>query len=350
MALWSRNGLHRAVMQGDGNFVVYGPAGAQWSTSTGSAGSSLALQSDGNLVVYAGSVATWSSHTAPARGVRLVMQDDGNLVMYSRGGVPVWSSRDGRGGWAEDTLPAETQLTPGQALWSHDGRFTALMQGDGNFVVYGPGGAQWASGTGVSGSIVRMQGDGNLVVYAPGAVAKWSSATQGAGARLVMQDDGNLVIYSGSTALWSSRGQGVSGPGTSSTTGGYPDADAVACQGLYAWCKNGSDYHPVRRLAYRNCTDYVAWKKGLVWGQVASGGSADATRWKAGWQERGREVGSTPRVGAVAWWGATSTNRYGHVAYVLAVNPDGSARIGEYNNGGTGRYSERNTRAQAYLY
>jgi hypothetical protein len=56
-----------------------------------------------------------------------------------------------------------------------------------------------------------MQGDGNLVVYAPGGNAKWASGTNGAGVNrqftLVMQDDGNLVVYDsqGGAALWSSQ-------------------------------------------------------------------------------------------------------------------------------------------------
>lgn len=351
-ALYSRNGRFRAAMQGDGNFVVYGPSGATWASRTGVAGSSVILQSDGNLVVYApGGVAKWSSATAFARDVRLVMQDDGNLVMYSKGGLPLWSSGSGRTGYSANTLPTTGRLQVGQAIWSNDNRFMAIMQGDGNFVVYGPNGAMWASGTGVSGSTVTMQSDGNLVVYAPGAVPKWASSTSGSNARLVMQDDGNLVIYSGSTPLWSSYGNGA--PGAGGGTGGYPDADAVDCRatyGIYSWCKNGSWYHPVRRFAYRNCTDYVAWRKGMVWGDIQYGGSGHAYQWKAGWEARGRTVSTTPKVGAVAWWPATSGNTYGHVAYVISVNGDGSAHVGEYNRGGTGTYGERDVRAPWYLY
>lgn len=352
-SLYSIDGRYRAVMQGDGNFVVYAPGGvAKWSSATGVDGSSIVLQGDGNLVVYTpGGVAKWSSATAPARAVRLVMQSDGNLVMYSRGGLALWASGGGKTGYSESTLPTGTTLGVGQALWSHDGRFQANMQGDGNFVVYGPTGAMWASGTGVSGSTLRMQSDGNLVVYAPGSVAKWNSATQGANARVVMQDDGNLVVYSGGTALWSSYGNGA--PGAGGGAGGYPDADATPCpeHGFYSWCKNGNVFHPVRKFAYRNCTDYVAWKKGMVWGDIQYNGSGHAYQWKAGWQARGRAVSTVPKVGAVAWWPASTANKgYGHVAYVLAVNPDGSAHVGEYNGGGNGTYGEKDVRAPYYLY
>lgn len=350
-SLWANDGSHRAVMQGDGNFVVYeSGGGATYATHTDVGGSRLAMQTDGNLVVYSPSgAARWSSDTAPARHARLVMQTDGNLVMYSRGGLPLWASKGGRTGYRQDTLPTGTRLRPGQSLWSTSGEYTAVMQNDGNFVVYRSGGMPiYATGTGVPNSTVAMQGDGNLVVYTPTGVAKWASNTAGnSGVRLVMQDDGNLVLYSGGTALWSSKGGGA--PGTSTGTGGYPDADAVKCGGKYEWCKGGVPYS-VRRFYYRNCTDYVAWRKGMVHSQIASSEGGHARYWKEGWIQHGRSWGKTPRVGAVAWWGGTESNWFGHVAYVIAVNPDGSARVGQYNANGLGTYSEENVRADAYLY
>lgn len=49
-----------------------------------------------------------------------------------------------------------------------------------------------------------MQGDGNLVVYNPGGRPLWSSGTKG-GNRFIMQGDGNLVMYNSSNkAIWSS--------------------------------------------------------------------------------------------------------------------------------------------------
>jgi hypothetical protein len=103
-----------------------------------------------------------------------------------------------------DTLSAGQQLTVGQSLISADGRYTAIMQGDGNFVVYGPAGAGWNTG-GSSANRIVMQGDGNLVSYNASGGYTWSSSTApSSGDRLVMQSDGNLVIYSGSNiALWS---------------------------------------------------------------------------------------------------------------------------------------------------
>ncbi len=207
----STSGHYRAVMKTGGNFVVYGPGNTvQWQSKTaGTGGTRITMQTDGNLVIYtAGGKAVWSSATAPSTSDDLVMQNDGNLVIYSAGGLPLWASRGGRTGYSEDTLHAGQSLSVGQELVSQSQAYRAIMQGDGNFVVYGPGGATWSSQTaGSGGNEIIMQNDGNLVIYAPGGKAVYSSATApSSGDALVMQNDGNLVIYSGGVALWA-KGQ-----------------------------------------------------------------------------------------------------------------------------------------------
>jgi hypothetical protein len=79
----------------------------------------------------------------------LTMQHDGNLVVYDAAGQPLWASNT-RG----------------------SGGVRAIMQTDGNFVVYksytsmAPSQAVWASGTyGNPGAWITMQNDGNLVIY-----------------------------------------------------------------------------------------------------------------------------------------------------------------------------------------
>lgn len=94
--LKSSNG-HRAVMQTDGDFVVYNNGGhAIWNTHTaGKYNARLVFQNDGNLVMYQGHNVLWATHTVGKAASRLVMQNDGNLVMY-KGGQAVWSSKHGR--------------------------------------------------------------------------------------------------------------------------------------------------------------------------------------------------------------------------------------------------------------
>ncbi|NQX03849.1 hypothetical protein HQQ82_03445 [Rathayibacter sp. VKM Ac-2856] len=94
--LRSANGVYRAVMQGDGNFVVSGRSGPIWSTGTSGEGSSFNLYDDGLMAVVSGSgIGTWI--VTPGAGAvapfRLVMQDDGNLVEYDGRNRAVWSSR-----------------------------------------------------------------------------------------------------------------------------------------------------------------------------------------------------------------------------------------------------------------
>ena len=232
--LTSRNGSYRAIMQTDGNFVVYSPSAALWASGTngqGSAPYNLTMQSDGNLVLYAtlNSCApntpcnpTWASHTDGA-GVgpyTLMMQNNGSLVVYDGALMPLWSSTGAYTNLGDSIQSNGAMgLAPNQQLVSANGSFRAVMQTDGNFVVYGPSGATWASGTNGKGSgpyMALMQPDGNLVIYANSSncaagtacTPTWASNTNGKGMppfNLIMQNDGNLVVYDSTKApIWAS--------------------------------------------------------------------------------------------------------------------------------------------------
>ncbi|KAA2241439.1 hypothetical protein F0L74_16190 [Chitinophaga agrisoli] len=109
----------------------------------------------------------------------------------------------------QDRLYAGQSLPVNGSLTSANGQHTLILQGDGNLVLYRVKDhvARWATATdGQQVDIAEMQGDGNFVMYGPGHSYVWDSATdQRPGAFLVLQDDGNLVIYDGNGApLWSS--------------------------------------------------------------------------------------------------------------------------------------------------
>jgi hypothetical protein len=108
-------------------------------------------------------------------------------------------------------LPAGGQLGTGDRLVSPNGSHVLVLQGDGNAVVYAPGGrAIWSTQTNGRGTgVLRMQADGNLVAYSRSGAPVWSSRTEHfRGSELRMQDDGNLVLYRpGNRAVWSSRSQ-----------------------------------------------------------------------------------------------------------------------------------------------
>lgn len=102
----------------------------------------------------------------------------------------------------------EQGLYPGDSLYSCDGRFHLVLQNDGNLVLYKGSTALWSSGTaGQSSAVAIMQQDGNFVIYDSAGVPIWSSGTaNNPGAYLAVQNDGNMVIYdSANRPLWSTN-------------------------------------------------------------------------------------------------------------------------------------------------
>jgi hypothetical protein len=157
---------------------------------------------------------------------------DGEIAYYS--GVPgqqVWLQDQCRCNY-EDAYTEPTGcdiIEPGQGLRlgksfsSCDGRFTLTLQGDGNLVLNmntgrsGPFASTyqlWASNTSTNqgstgGHAALMQHDGNFVLYDATMKPLWSSATYGnREAYLSVQNDGNLVVYSATPPnpfLWASN-------------------------------------------------------------------------------------------------------------------------------------------------
>jgi len=110
---------------------------------------------------------------------------------------------------ADRQVPRQT-LTAGKSIVSPNGKYTLLMQHDGNLVLYRPGVAVWAtSWLGVAlipGSRAVMQPDGNFVLYPPTGPGLWSTVTAGwHGSQILLQSDGNLVVYDSNwVARWAS--------------------------------------------------------------------------------------------------------------------------------------------------
>jgi len=81
-----------------------------------------------------------------------------------------------------------------------------------------------------------------------------------------------------------------------------------------------------------NCTSYVAW---ALWANGRRtdwfiAGAMDARNWPHVARLASLRVGLIPRVGSVAVWPALSPP-FGHVAYVIGVEHDGSYDVAEYN-------------------
>ncbi|MCA9342905.1 CHAP domain-containing protein [Candidatus Saccharibacteria bacterium] len=201
----SFNTTHVLMMQTDGNLVQYGDGfKVLWHTGTdGNPGAFAVFQTDGNLVVYAADGRPlWNSR--PRYGAdKVILQDDGHLVTYSSNMQPLWytgvivpNQLTYKG--SDSLLSNQSTLWPNQFIRSKDGRYSLVMQSDGNLVLYAPGHHPiWHSHTyGSPGARFVVQGDGNIVVYSKYNQPLWSVRPQSNSARLVMQSDGNLVQYS----------------------------------------------------------------------------------------------------------------------------------------------------------
>lgn len=158
----------------------------------------LVMQTDGNLVMYdASSTPVWHSQTAGQAATRAVMQADGNFVVYN-GSTPIWNTETNGNPGAKVHLFSSGLLTVvdsnGNSLWRSDQASSKI-----NSLVPGQ--------TFTSGNyLVALQGDGNLVLYRQNAGALqpvWHTATHGTNVTYaVMQTDGNFVLYSESTPVW----------------------------------------------------------------------------------------------------------------------------------------------------
>jgi hypothetical protein len=243
----SSNRWYKAVMQDDGNFVVYNKAlKAVWSTLTYTKGlSTFKYQDDGNLVVYdAFNRPTWNSNTQNQAAITALTFTKLIPDRYPRGDqdalqlVAAPNFPAGTSSLLSTAAPRTREIWPGESLTSANGWYQLLMQRDGNLVVYNKANEPvWNTGTGQPCKAVFQQ-DGNLVLYrySDGA-AIWNAGSYleptsftptanfptGTGIilagnsssskitigqnlyspngwyRLTMQNDGNLVLYSKGT-------------------------------------------------------------------------------------------------------------------------------------------------------
>ncbi|SEV89637.1 SGNH/GDSL hydrolase family protein [Luteibacter sp. 329MFSha] len=99
-------------------------------------------------------------------------------------------------------------LKPQDMLRSCDGRFTLILQGDGNVVLYKePGQPLWASGTvNRDAAQLELTTSGDFVLYGRLGEQLWRSGHAGqTAAQAFLQTDGNLVIYGPNSPVWASN-------------------------------------------------------------------------------------------------------------------------------------------------
>jgi hypothetical protein len=200
----------------DGNLVLDDAGHAVWATGkTGYSGAYLIMQKDGNLVEYAGGKAIWSSGTAGHPGAYCALSSIGEPAVYLHGKT-LWRTPYPNTYFAanqQDVLfPGQSLGAPGQTMYDATSTYSFYEYG-GYLQEYlnGTHDLLWSAGSSCSGtSKAVMQPDGNFVIYCNGA-ATWSSGTGGHprsyGMYLHLQADGNVVIYSNyGRAFWSNGG------------------------------------------------------------------------------------------------------------------------------------------------
>ena len=93
-SLTSNGGRYRLLYQSNGDLVLLDDVEGIHVWSTGTAGASAGqavMQSDGNFVIYdAQGVPVWFTGTGGNANAQLVLQSDGNVVVYSSDGRAVW--------------------------------------------------------------------------------------------------------------------------------------------------------------------------------------------------------------------------------------------------------------------
>ncbi|RKQ90912.1 CHAP domain-containing protein [Solirubrobacter pauli] len=169
---------------------------------------------------------------------------------------------------------------------------------------------------------------------------------QGGGDTWLLDQKGNLtaihlrdgkavqvsMLWRGGSAR-SGSGAGHAGRGAGSNPfAGDPPAGRAPCarDGKSGWCW---------------CTWWAFEKRPDIYNNSAGKNGVPRGGWDAkNWADfaargGGYPTGSQPVIGAIAVFGPTPSNKWGHVAYVEAVNDNGSFVISEYNHGNDGRQS-----------
>jgi hypothetical protein len=216
-------------------------------------------QSDGNLVLYNASGPLWapggSYPNIMKSAYEAIMQWDGNFVIYDKNGNALFNSRtDGasHANWAlsvndnatvtlidtnfhiqwnplpggpapacnsaflpnaamapgQCLLPSDPAFNPNTELVSHLNNNHLVLQTSGNLVLYkADGSAPWATTSGPMPTVEAViDSNGALVLYPKSGNPLWSSADSGGkgGVVLTVNDNGTIVLYGpGLSVVWS---------------------------------------------------------------------------------------------------------------------------------------------------
>lgn len=151
------------------------------------------------------------------------------------------------------------------------------------------------------------------------------------------------LVQALSNSKFSLDGNDCAIPGQSGAGDDYPWKNSPT------WLQVGANTASTSPLGmyYRECVDFALWRVNQQMGSTKAPfkflngsfrpdgqGLGSALTWKAGWDAKGWDSGSTPRVGAVVWYapgaGGADPN-FGHVAVVKEVKDNGTYVEEGYN-------------------
>ena len=201
-SLVSPNQQHRLTMASDGSLKLrktlstQGFEGEIWaSDSRGSNGQFAVMQDDGDFVIYtAAGVAVWSTGTSGHNKSKIELDDNAELRIRDPKDCILWS--------AETTV-----LKIGEDIQSDNNAYKLQMAADGTLRVYDIAAqtAIWTSANTSPATMAIMQTDGNFVLYTDTGSPIWATGTNGhIGAELKLNNDGSLTITSFSNIVFSS--------------------------------------------------------------------------------------------------------------------------------------------------
>lgn len=332
------DGQYVLTMRRGGALALTSGAALLWSSRTRVPGSWAVLQGDGNLVVYSpAGRALWSSGTGGHPGLVLALTGSGQAMLQAPTGGHAWAEPG-----PDSTLAAGQELRPGWYIRSANGLFQLSMSAAGRLVeaLVQPGevaGVWYMRGPAVAGSTAVMQADGNLVVRAPSGRPVWTSGTAGRpGATLAVTAAADLLLRRGGATLWDSRSATLGTTIVADAVGQLGNADRPAgtfCNPYTAYWGSGAHCADANR-AEAWCADFAAW----VWRRAGvpftyawlrgdlNGGAASFYQWGAAhgtWHPA--RSGYRPHPGDVAVFGLDRSGTYAdHAAIVVTAGDPGA--------------------------
>lgn len=200
--LTSPNGLFTLGLTTTGNLIEQQGSRVLWQTTgaLNQPGDEAVLQSDGNFVLYTPTDrAVWSTGTSGNAGDSFSIRDDGSLAVTDAHGQVVWSRAP-----AVQQLSTGVSLLPGQMLVAESGLYQLNMQADGNLVEYSAGRPLWFSKTAHhAGAHAVVSASGKLAIVTRSGKVLKAFGRPAPHSRAVLVPTGALVLQSGSSIRWS---------------------------------------------------------------------------------------------------------------------------------------------------